>query len=152
MVTNRSKVVNRSYFGFFFRRDLEGETPFSFLTGFAALFFTTTFTFFFGGSGFGVFLGRTFLLCDTFAAFDTFDGVFFTFALDFTTLIGFFGLLATDFPDRGFFAGFFIGFAGNFFGTGLGAGFVVEASLTVSLETLGLLVGISVLVPLPLFS
>jgi hypothetical protein len=39
-----------NYFGFFFRRALEGVMVFCFLTGFTGLFFTTAF--FFGRIGF----------------------------------------------------------------------------------------------------
>jgi hypothetical protein len=90
------------YFGFFFLKDLEGETLFGFLTGFTGPFFITDF--FFVGTGF--LLGIFVLLGGLFV---TFAGVFLALPTDF---IGFFGVFAVGFTSTGFFAGFFTGFAG----------------------------------------
>ena len=129
-----------NHFGFFFRRVLEGETVFGFLTGLAGLFFTIfTATFFFGKTGFATgftgFLGSTFLL----------GSVFFV-AIGFATgLTGFFaGVLAADFTNGNFFTAFFAGFVGfagfvtGFVGFAAGLGF---ATLGGSFGAGGLLAG-----------
>ena len=143
-----------NYFGFFFRRALEGETAFGFLTGFPGLLFSTTFTaaFFFDKTGFATgftgFFGGAFLLGGAFfvatgftgflgGAF-LFGGVFFV-AIGFT---GFFaGVLETDFTNGSFFTAFFAGFATGFVGFAAGLGFATGATLGGSFGAGGLLTG-----------
>jgi len=126
------------YFGFFLRKDLEGDTPLNGLTGFTEPFFGGTFVF--DGMDFiGFFEGTAFLPGTALPlpedAFDLVGNAFFTFADDFADFddeIGFtgcLGLLAADFTGIGFLMGFFGGLAGAFFGTGLGTGFGSDADL-----------------------